>query len=363
MRAGDTVARFGGDEFTILLERLASPEAAGDAARRVLELLETPLSLLDRTVTVSASIGIATAEGGHSAPDELTAQADMAMYAAKSSGAGKFEFFNREMRRESRRRLELGQELSRAIDERELVVHYQPILELSTMRMTGVEALVRWARPGHGLVPPGDFIPIAEASGLIDRLGLQVLGSACREVLTWQSTSPGAVGLELSVNVSARQFQAGFAASVGEVLHATGFDPDRLTLEITESAVLDDAVAAEESISDLRSMGVRFVVDDFGTGYSALGYFKRFGISGLKLDRSFVRGLGRGAEDTAIVAATLAFAHALGLRVTAEGIEDSHQLAWLREAGCELGQGYFFARPMSAQALGGLMIEMASSGR
>jgi diguanylate cyclase (GGDEF)-like protein len=362
VRDGDTIARLGGDEFIILLADLRSPTAAEIAAQRVLRLLATPLELADRSVTVSASVGIATAELGEATPDELVAQADMAMYAAKTAGRGRYEFFAPRMRVESRRRLELGHELSNAIVAGQLRVHYQPILDLATMRMTGVEALVRWERPGHGLVPPAEFIPLAEATGLINSVGQVVLEMACQNVLTWQRQSPGAAGLTLSVNVSARQFVPGFAADVRRTLSSIGFDPRYLMLEITESAVLDDADAAEAAMAELRELGVRFVVDDFGTGYSALGYFKRFGIAGLKLDRSFVRGLGRDAADTAIVVAAIAFARALGLTVTAEGIEGWRQLHWLREAGCELGQGYYLARPLSAESIRGLLIEMAPAG-
>jgi EAL domain-containing protein (putative c-di-GMP-specific phosphodiesterase class I) len=326
--------------------------------------LATPLELGDRSVTVFATVGIATAEPGDTTPDELVAQADMAMYAAKAAGRARYEFFAPRMRVESRRRLEVGHELSSAIVAGQLRVHYQPILDLATLRMTGVEALVRWERPGHGLVPPADFIPLAEATGLINSVGRVVLETACQEVLTWQREMPAASGLTLSVNVSARQFMPGFAADVRRSLGSIGFDPRCLKLEITESAVLEDADAAELAMAELRELGVELVVDDFGTGYSALGYFKRFGIAGLKLDRSFVRGIERRVEDTAIVVAAIAFARALGLTVTAEGIEDWRQLNWLRQAGCELGQGYFLARPLSAESIRGLLIEMApTSGR
>jgi diguanylate cyclase (GGDEF)-like protein len=363
LREGDTVARLGGDEFIIVLTELPNPAAAEIAAQRVLELLATPLELADRRVTVSTSVGIATADPGKTTPDELIAQADMAMYAAKAAGRGRYEFFAPKMRTESRRRLEFAHELAGALAAGELRVHYQPILELATMRMIGVEALVRWERPGHGLVPPGDFIPVAEATGLINGVGEYVLETACRDVLGWQHL-PAAAGLSLSVNVSARQFTPGFAADVHRTLSSTGFDPRQLKLEITESAVLEDAYAAEAAMAELRGLGVQFVVDDFGTGYSALGYFKRFGIAGLKLDRSFVSGLGRGREDTAIVVAAIAFARALGVTVTAEGIEDPQQLHWLRAAGCELGQGYFLSRPLPAESIGGLLVEMApTAGR
>jgi Amt family ammonium transporter len=277
------------------------------------------------------------------------------MYAAKATGHGRYEFFAHGMRVESRRRLELGHELRRAIDEHQLRVLYQPIFDLATLRMTGVEALVRWERPGHGLVPPSEFIPLAETTGFIDRLGEFVLETACRQVRAYQLRWPAAEGLELSVNVSPRQFKPGLAASVRQVLATTGLDPGRLKLEITETAVLEEADVAESEMAELRRLGVRIVIDDFGTGYSALGYFKRFGISGLKVDRTFIRYLGRDAEDRAIVTAALAFARALSLSVTAEGIEDPYQLDWLQQSGCEFGQGHHLARPLSAEALEDLL--------
>jgi len=283
-------------------------------------------------------------------PEVLVADADMAMYAAKAAGHGRCEFFAQGMRVESRRRLELRDELRRAIDEHQLRVHYQPIFDLGTLRMTGVEALVRWERPGHGLVLPGEFIPLAEATGLIHRLTRFVLETSCRQVRAWQRQSPAASGLELSVNVSAKDFQPGLGATVRGVLASNGLDPACLKLEITESAKLDEA-DLEAVFSELQGLGVRFLVDDFGTGYSSLGHFKRFGISGLKLDRSLIRDLGRSAQDEAIVTAALAFARALELSVTAEGIEDPYQLGWLRQSGCEFGQGNHLARPLSAEAL------------
>ena len=355
IRGGDTVARLGGDEFTILLEGLSSPGAAETLAQRLLDVMALPLQVGDREVTVTACVGIAIAESGDATPDDLIADADIAMYAAKAAGRGRSEFFADRMRVESRRRLDLGRDLRRAIDEGELRVHYQPIFDLETMRMSGVEALVRWERPGHGLVLPGEFIPLAEATGLIHRLTRFVLETSCRQVRAWQRQSPGGAGLELSVNVSAKDFQPELGATVRAVLSGSGLDPACLKLEITESAVLDEA-DLEEVVSELQGLGVRFVVDDFGTGYSPLGYFKRFGISGLKLDRSLIRDLGRSAQDEAIVTAALAFARALDLSVTAEGIEEGGQLGWLQGAGCESGQGYHLARPITPETLEGLLV-------
>ncbi len=363
LRTGDTVARLGGDEFTILLEELGGPAAAETAAQRVLEILTPRFELGERDATISASIGIAIAEPGETTPDVVIADADHALYAAKAAGGGRYVFFADRMRVESRRRLELSHELRSAVDNHELLVEYQPVFELRTLTITGVEALVRWQRPGHGLVLPNDFLGAAEASGFINQLGQFVLETACRQVHAWHSQWPGAERLDLSVNVSAKQFQAGLATTVRGVLEATGFDPTCLSLELTETAVVQEAEVAEAAIAELRRLGVRFVVDDFGTGYSALGYFKRFGISGLKLDRSFVGGVGSNPEDTAIVTATLAFAGALGLSVTAEGIEDQDQLRWLQRAGCELGQGFHLARPLDAAGIDGLRGEMSRAGR
>lgn len=354
LRGGDTVARFGGDEFVVLLEEIDSPMAAEVAAQRVLDAMTATFDVGERHVRIGASIGVATAEPGEATPDDVIADADLALYAAKAAGGGRYSTFVDKMRLESRRRLDLGHELRSAIENQELVVHYQPIFDLGAMTLTGVEALVRWQRPGHGLIYPNSFLEIAESSGLINPLGEFVLEAACRQVHAWQSRWQGAQRLELSVNVSARQFHAGLAAMVQGILEATGFDPACLKLELTETAVVQDAEVAESAMSDLRGIGVRFVVDDFGTGYSALGSFKRFGISGLKLDRSFVGGVGVNAEDTAIVTATLAFARALGLSVTAEGIEHQSQLDWLQKAGCELGQGFYLGHPLAAMGLAAL---------
>jgi EAL domain-containing protein (putative c-di-GMP-specific phosphodiesterase class I) len=264
------------------------------------------------------------------------------------------------MRTQVRSRLEMETELRTAIAERQFELHYQPIVELASSRIVGFEALVRWRHPRRGLIQPMDFIPLAEVSGLIVPLGRLITAEACRQLRILRAGGLGAETLTMSVNVSPRQaIEPGFAAEVGAILIQTGLVPSALVLEITESLMLDASDASDSSLRQLRDMGVRLVVDDFGTGFSALEYFKRFAVQGLKIDRSFIDGLGRSREDTAIVTATLAFARALELSVTAEGVETTDQLERLQELGCLQGQGFLFSRPVPASELPALLAAAA----
>jgi Amt family ammonium transporter len=247
-------------------------------------------------------------------------------------------------------------ELRLAIEAEAFELHYQPIVDLASNRIAGFEALVRWRHPERGLIPPMEFIPLAEASGLIVPLGRQVTTAACRQLRLLRDTGVCSESLTMSVNVSPRQaVEPGFAAEIAAILTATGIEPSALTLEITESLMLHESSASDGSLRQLRDMGVQLVVDDFGTGFSALEYFKRFAVHGLKIDRSFIDGLSRSREDTAIVTATLAFARALGLAVTAEGVETADQLQRLRSLGCPQGQGFLFSRPVPAAAMAALL--------
>jgi diguanylate cyclase (GGDEF)-like protein/PAS domain S-box-containing protein len=349
-RGGDVAARQGGDEFTILLERVGGIEGAVLAAERLTAELHRPIELDGRMIVIGASIGIAVSNGPKMAADDLLAHADAAMYEAKAHGKARHAVFDPSMRLRARSRLESEAELRAAVDTRAFVIHYQPIMELASSRIVGFEALVRWNHPERGLVPPGEFIPLAEATGLIVPLGRFVLEQACRDLRSWRDRAQGRAGLTMSVNVSPRQtVVAGFATEVREVLATSGIEPAAMTLEITESLVLAESGTSDGALRELRDLGVRLAVDDFGTGFSALEYFKRFVVHELKIDRTFVDGLGRTREDTAIVTATLAFASALGLSVTAEGVETAGQAERLQTLGCQRAQGYHFGRPMPAR--------------
>jgi diguanylate cyclase (GGDEF)-like protein/PAS domain S-box-containing protein len=355
IRATDVAARQGGDEFTVLLDRVRSVEEATVSADRLAAELRKPIELDGRIFVVGVSIGIAMAGEPGIAADDLLAHADAAMYEAKAHGRGRHAVFDPSMRIRARSRLEMETELRTAIEREEFELHYQPIVDLATNRIAGFEALVRWQHPKRGLVAPMEFIPLAEATGLIVPLGRLVTEASCRELRALRDAGIGG-GLTMSVNVSPRQaIEPGFAAEIGAILGATGLEPSALVLEITESLMLEASAASDSSLSQLRDMGVQLVVDDFGTGFSALEYFKRFAVHGLKIDRSFIDGLGRSREDTAIVTATLAFASALGLTVTAEGVETADQLERLRALGCLQGQGFLFSRPVPASDVPALL--------
>lgn len=352
VRAGDSVARLGGDEFTVLLEEIRDSSQVSRVAECIAEQLKVPFSLDGHEVFVTASIGIAMSDVHFSEPDNMLRNADMAMYEAKNNGKDGYAVFDPGMDQRAWKRLQVETELRRAIEHEELLLHYQPVVDLATGVVVEVEALLRWQHPEHGLIAPQEFVPIAESTGLILPIGHWVLEQACKQVKQWQANRPDEVGLlRLSVNISARQFkQAGLLEDITAVLAESGFDPACLKLEITEGVALDNSEATLATLQRLKEIGVHLAIDDFGTGYSALSYLKRYPIDTLKLDRSFVEGLGFDIEDTAIVHAVIAVAKTLGISVTAEGIETAEQLAQLRALGCDLGQGYYFARPLPADA-------------
>jgi diguanylate cyclase (GGDEF)-like protein/PAS domain S-box-containing protein len=351
LRASDTAARLGGDEFTILLENVTTEEDAQRAAGRVLDALSQPFDLQGHQIVVSASIGIAFGDSGVDDPDDLLRAADTALYEAKGQGKGRFETYQQTMNVRAWRRLELESELRLALTRDQLRVHYQPIVELETGRAVAVEALARWEHPSRGLIPPVEFIPLAEQTGLITQVGEFVLETSCRQVAEWHRRLPHARDLILSVNVSPRELvRPGYADGVARILDRTGFPGAQLKLEITESATLEGD-AAMQALRALQDLGIRISIDDFGTGYSSLGYFRDMPIDGLKIDRAFVGGLGREREDTAIVTAAIAFGRALNVEVTGEGIETADQMSRLRELGCRLGQGFLFSRPVPANQM------------
>ena len=364
VRPSDTAARLGGDEFAVLIEDLASPGDYAVVATRVLESLQPAFHVQGKDVFVRGSIGIAMCGEGEDTADELLRNADVAMYMAKAEGKNRFELFNPSMHSAMLQRLDVEADLRRAVEHREFVLHYQPTVVLQTGRIAGVEALVRWQHPERGLVPPMDFIPVAEETGLIVPLGEWVLETACRQAKEWHVAHPNEPLLTMSVNLSARQLQhEGIVTTVERVLTSTGLSPETLTLEITESAVMNDHVTTIVRLNQLKALGVRIAVDDFGTGYSSLSYLRRFPIDVLKIDRSFVDGVTDGPQKRALLRTIVELGRTLNLETVAEGIEQPEEMQQLRSLDCDLGQGYYFARPLDADSVGELLAtgEMATA--
>jgi diguanylate cyclase (GGDEF)-like protein/PAS domain S-box-containing protein len=359
LRNGDTAARLGGDEFAILLEDLESQDVAIEVAQRVIDELAQPFCLAGKEIFVSASVGIAMGCEHGDSSDELLRNADAAMYRAKSEGKGCYRVFEAAMHSAAVARLELGTDLRRALDEGELVVHYQPIIEVASGTISGFEALVRWQHPERGIVPPLDFIPLAEENGLILDIGRVVLRAACIQVAAWRRAHPY---LTMSVNVSARQLADPMLVDdVLNVLADTELDPAALTLEITESAVIEDPKAAITRLAMLKSIGVRVAVDDFGTGYSSLSSLRNLPVDTLKIDKTFIDALTTGAEAAGVVHAIIALAQTLHLVTVAEGVEHDDQVRRLEELGCEQLQGYCFSRPLPSEQIGALLDRLGSA--
>jgi diguanylate cyclase (GGDEF)-like protein len=356
VRPADTLARLGGDEFTILLQDIHGASEAAAVMERVLTQLQAPIHLGGQEVFVTTSAGIAVNDAETLQPEDLLRAADIAMYRAKTDGKARYTVFNTTMAAPAVERLELESDLRQAIARGELRLHYQPIVELSTGHVSEVEALVRWAHPRRGLVPPDAFIPLAEETGLILAIGRWVLEEACRQTQAWRQQFPGPAQLVTSVNVSARQLQQpDLVAVVTRALRDTGLHPGDLKLEITESIAMQDAESTIKTLRELANLGVQLAIDDFGTGYSSLAYLNRFPTNVIKIDRSFVSKLGADGENATVVRGIIALAQALGLDVTAEGIETAEQAEQLRALGCEFGQGYYFGKPQPPQALGELL--------
>jgi diguanylate cyclase (GGDEF)-like protein len=343
-----TLARLSGDEFAIVLPGASADTAAG-TADRLLRTVEQPIQLDEMTVAVSASIGIAVAPHHGTDADLLQRRADIAMHVAKAR-RGDYAVYAPDQDMHGRDRLELAADLRRAIERHELRLHFQPIVSLHTGRIEEVEALVRWQHPTRGLIPPAHFIGLAEDTGMILPIGRWVLEEACRQTVEWRSRFPRARSLVMSVNISACQFEhSDVPGEVKAVLQQTGLDARALKLEITESVAMADPELSIASLWLLKGMGVGLAIDDFGTGYSSLGYLKRFPADTLKIDKVFIDGLGIHPEDSAIIAAAIAFAHAVGLSTTAEGVEEADQLASLRQLGADRVQGFYCSRPLTAE--------------
>jgi diguanylate cyclase (GGDEF)-like protein len=362
LRPEDTIARLGGDEFAILIEDVKDDKAPAAVADRLTGELQQPFTVEGREVVITVSIGIAMSTARRMTPEDILRDADLAMYHAKGKGKARYEIFDKSMNAPAQERMDLELDLRNAVTRGEFVLHYQPILELPTGRIVEMEALVRWKHPQRGLLFPGDFVGLSEETGLIVPLGRWVLHEACRQTRQWQLATPG-LNLAISVNLSARQLQQpGLVEEIAAVLRETRLDPGALRLEITETVVMHDAPTTLAKLEALKALGVQLAIDDFGTGYSSLGYLKRFPVDTLKIDRSFVKGIGQNLEDGAIVRAVITVAKSLGLAVTAEGIESVDQLEHLRSLGCDHGQGYYFAKPMPSDRVPALLLTTAPWG-
>lgn len=345
LRPADTVARIGGDEFAVLLEEVGDPTDAASTAGRILETFEAPFELRTRELYVSASVGIAMGRGS---ADDLLRNADLAMSRAKSQGKGRYEVYEPAMHAAIVDRLELEVDAKRALEREELEIQYQPIFNLRTGQVHGLEALVRWHHPTRGLVLPSRFVPLAEETGQILRLGRWVLDEACRRAALWRAKYPAYGSLEISVNLSGAQLKSpGLVDEVRMALASAQLDPGSLALEITETVLTEDAVSIA-ALDRLRELGVRLAIDDFGTGYSSLQYLSRFPIDTLKIAKVFVDDLGKRAEQPALARAIIELAGIFDLRVIAEGIERAEQQEALLALGCEVGQGHHFSGPLSA---------------
>lgn len=359
LRPGDTAARFGGDEFTLLLEDLNGIDDARVITERLIEALQEPIIMEGREFEITASIGVAMSFSRHDRASDLLRNADIAMYRAKNKGKARYEVFDTKMSAAALSRLQLEIELRQAVKWKQLRLDYQPLMDLSNDRIIGMEALVRWEHPDKGLIPPTDFIPIAEESGMILSIGHWVLLEACEQAKKWQTQFPSLWPLKMSVNLSARQFQGSdIVGIVADVLAETELPAFCLELEITETAVMEDAEETIIILEKLRELGVKLAIDDFGTGYSSLAYIERFPLDSLKIDRSFVQTIGKitrngkaKKERSVIMQAVQTLGQGLGIEITAEGIETPEQLAELRDMGCAIGQGFFFAKPLSSVSL------------
>jgi diguanylate cyclase (GGDEF)-like protein len=362
VRSSDTVSRQGGDEFVILLPDIAHPEDASICADKMLRAVATPHAIDKHELHVTGSIGIATYPEDGGDAESLLRNADFAMYHAKEIGRNNVQFFKGEMNTRAVERHAVEEGLHLALKRRQFEMYYQSKIDLDTGALIGVEALIRWHHPERGLMLPAQFIPIAEECGLIVKVGRWVLRESCRQARAWQAA--GLPEMRMAVNVSAVELRAkNFVAGVRAVLADTGMDPRWLELELTETALIDDASATSAVLQELKDMGLRIALDDFGTGYSSLSFLQRYPIDEVKIDRSFIRDVTTKADDASIVCAVIAMGQSLHVGVVAEGIETRTQLGFLRQQGCPVGQGYHFGRPVVAAEFANVLQTQAASRR
>lgn len=362
IRPCDTLARLAGDEFALLLDRVAMPQDAVTMAQKLIDAMSTPVKLKQRQVRVGLSVGVAYGRR-ESRVDSMLRDAGLAVTEAKSKGKNCLRVFRPEMHVALLERVKLGEELQQGINQTQFFLMYQPIVDLKTQRLVGMEALVRWNHPKRGLIPPLDFIKLAEDTGAIVPLGTWIMKTACRQIAAWQQGRPSDIPLTITVNVSPVQLHHhAFIDDVRSALIGAGLIPSSLILEITESALVDDSPENLKLFNDLKALGIRLAIDDFGTGYSSLSYLQRFPFDILKIDKSFVDGVAGGGTDVAFARTIIALGGMLNLRVLAEGIEHDAQLHMLREMKCEFGQGYFFSKPLDTAAMTTLLDRMPVLG-
>jgi diguanylate cyclase (GGDEF)-like protein len=361
LRQGDILARWGGDEFTLLLSPISSAEEVTKIAAQILDTLNTPLEFEGQELHIKASMGIALAPYDGEDAQTLLKNADAAMYRAKQQGRNNYQLYTRAIGTKAQERLVLENNLYKALERQEFRLHYQPQINLETGEIVGMEALIRWQSQELGLISPSVFIPIAEEMGLINPIGEWVLWTACAQNRTWQSL--GLPPVRMAVNLSARQFQQkNLVKAIAQVLESTKLEPCYLELEITESIAMQDLSSTISVLRTLRSMGIQIAIDDFGTGYSSLSSLKHFPLDKLKIDQSFVRELVTDSSDAAIITALVALGHGLKLEVVAEGVETQEQLTFLRSVRCDGMQGYLLSRPLPAQDATNLFIKRTNLG-
>jgi diguanylate cyclase (GGDEF)-like protein/PAS domain S-box-containing protein len=350
LRYEDTLARFGGDEFAVLLERVENPSEAIRVAHRIVEGLREPFGVSDYRVSVNTSIGITLSDANTDDPEAMLREADTAMYRAKEQGPGRYEVFDPAMQARAQYHLEMEAELGRAVERGEFVLYYQPMVYLRDGSLVGFEALLRWQHPKKGLLLPSAFLPLAEETDQIVPIDGWVLQEVCRQAKQWEGDHPSDSPTRMNVNLSARQLKGGgLPRTIERTLTRVALEVHALGLDITEGFLLEASVDNARTLDDLQKMGIRLDLDDFGTGYSSLSYLKDFPVDGVKLDKSFVEGLGKDATGTALVRKIIDLCHTLGLEVLAEGIETPEQAAMLKDMGCDLGQGYYFAHPLPSE--------------